>query len=77
LLVLFCRFRLSSIFLLALALGQEEGRGKGKYCRHVINIWFCNHRGHRLLDIALAELEESMLVPDSFEVKIWSTEMLF
>lgn len=43
----------------------------------MINIWFCHHRRHRLLDIALAELEESMLVPDSFEIKIWSPEMLF
>jgi hypothetical protein len=58
---------------------QVKGRGgeKGKYCRQVINIWFCNHRVHRLLDIALAELEESMLVPDSVEVKIWTPEMLF
>lgn len=56
--------------------GGKEGRRRIKgyrYRWHVIDIWFFHHGSHCLFDISLAELVESVLIPDSFEVEDRST----
>ena len=46
------------------------------YRGYVINMWFFHHRAHRLRHILLAELKESMFIPDSFKVELRPAQML-
>lgn len=45
--------------------------------RDVIDIRFLNHCSHGLLHSSLSKLELGVLVPDCFEIEVWSTSQGF
>lgn len=42
--------------------------------RYVVDVRFLNHRSHSLLDRTLTKLEFRVLIPDSFEIEIWTSD---